>query len=358
MRGTKAVVVALPSPRAGRWPLAPLPRELAPAANTPVLVRQLEALRDAGMSTIAVVGAQALTDAVRGLVGGGEDLGVEVVTIAVPAGAGPAESLLGAEPFVEREPFVLEIAGSLVEHDLRGTVEALDRRRRRGIVVTAPEPLDEERVVELEERRAGGPPRIAGLRPASVDAANLLVLDAAIFAAIRRLLERSDRPEPGLAEAVQALAEAHGGVEAQPVGAWSLRIDGIDDLLDANRRVLGGIAADHRPESLHESSVVGTVAIGEGARVEYSLLRGPIAVGPGARVADAYIGPYTSIGAGATVEGVELEHSIVLPGASIEQLPARLDGSVIGENARVCRRVGVRRTVSIRIGGDAEVALG
>ena len=59
---------------------------------------------------------------------------------------------------------------------------------------------------------------------------------------------------------------------------------------------------------------------------------------------DAYIGPYTSIAPDVVVSGSEIEHSILLAGAQVSDLDARMEASLLGRNvearraATACRR--------------------
>jgi glucose-1-phosphate thymidylyltransferase len=74
-------------------------------------------------------------------------------------------------------------------------------------------------------------------------------------------------------------------------------------------------------------------------------------------VRDAYIGPYSAIGADVVVEGTEIEHSIVFPGAELRFVGTRLETSIIGKGARVVRSFGVPNALRLSIGDGAEVAL-
>ena len=71
-----------------------------------------------------------------------------------------------------------------------------------------------------------------------------------------------------------------------------------------------------------DSTIQGAVSIHPTARVESSIIRGPAIIGAGVRLRDAYVGPYTSIGNDVLIEGAEVEHSIVMPEASIRHLGA------------------------------------
>ena len=83
----------------------------------------------------------------------------------------------------------------------------------------------------------------------------------------------------------------------------------------------------------------------------------PAIIGPGARLTDAYVGPYSSIGANVTIEGAEIEHSIVLPGAALAFVGTRIESSVIGEGARIARAFRKPSSLRMSIGNGAEVLL-
>ncbi len=86
-------------------------------------------------------------------------------------------------------------------------------------------------------------------------------------------------------------------------------------------------------------------------------MRGPAVIGAGVRLRDAYVGPYTSIGHDVVIEGAEVEHSIVMPEASIRHLGDRLEASVIGPHARVFRDFRLPRALRLNVGRGAEVSL-
>ena len=88
-----------------------------------------------------------------------------------------------------------------------------------------------------------------------------------------------------------------------------------------------------------------------------TLVRGPAVIGPGVRLNDVYIGPYTSIGANVTIEGAEIEHSLILDGAEVRYPGQRLTTSIIGPRARLVRDFHLPRGMRVAVGADAVVAL-
>jgi glucose-1-phosphate thymidylyltransferase len=103
--------------------------------------------------------------------------------------------------------------------------------------------------------------------------------------------------------------------------------------------------------------VEGPVIVHPTSRIEDSLIRGPAIIGPRARLTRAYVGPYTSIGPDVTVEGAEIEHSIVFAQAELRFVGKRMETSIIGQRARVTRAFSIPDALRLSIGDGAEVTL-
>jgi glucose-1-phosphate thymidylyltransferase len=128
-------------------------------------------------------------------------------------------------------------------------------------------------------------------------------------------------------------------------------------LLEGNRFALEGLKGSPVEAQLMDTRIQGAVSIHPTARLESSIVRGPAVIGAGARLRDAYVGPYTSIGDEVVIEGAEIEHSIILPGASISHLGGRLEASVVGPKARVFRDFRLPKALRLNVGEGAEVSL-
>ena len=87
------------------------------------------------------------------------------------------------------------------------------------------------------------------------------------------------------------------------------------------------------------------------------MIRGPAIVGPRSTLSHAYVGPYTAIGSDVRIEGSQIEHSIVLEGAELLHVGARLETSVIGRNARVGRDFRLPTAMRLSVGDGAQIGL-
>jgi glucose-1-phosphate thymidylyltransferase len=129
------------------------------------------------------------------------------------------------------------------------------------------------------------------------------------------------------------------------------------ELLELNRLVLDRLDGDPPRLGRDGNRIEGRVQIHADASVRDSVIAGPVVIAAHARVADAYIGPYTAIGRGATVEGAEVERSIIADGASVVHVGTRITASVVGPGARVFRDFSLPRALRLHVGDDAEVGI-
>ena len=91
--------------------------------------------------------------------------------------------------------------------------------------------------------------------------------------------------------------------------------------------------------------------------IERSTIRGPAIVGRGARVTDSYVGPYTAIAEDVVIENSEVEHSIVLAGSAIRDLPGRVEASLIGRSVSITRTEALPRVFRFVVGDGSDIKI-
>jgi glucose-1-phosphate thymidylyltransferase len=259
--------------------------------------------------------------------------------------AGLPAALSRLEDFVDGEPFVLHLADSLSRSCLRSLLTALAGALDCRVLVHPA--LADDGVGELARRR---------MRPPAGEAAGVWVFRAGALPEACQLMP-SGSCEADAIGMTNLLAEHGGRVDVHRVAGWWRFHQSPDALLEGNRFALEGLAAEPLRAHLVDTQIQGAVSIHPTARLESSIVRGPAIIAAGARLHDAYIGPYTAIGAEVLVEGAEIEHSIVLPGASICHLGGRLKASVVGPRARVFRDFRLPKALRLNVGEGAEISL-
>jgi len=331
-------------------------KQLVPVANKPVLFYGIEALVEAGITEIGIIIAPETGDEIRAAAGDGEAFGARITYILQDEPLGLAHAVLTAEQFLGDGPFVMYLGDNLLKEGIVELVEAFRSTEPEALILLTPVPdpehygvaeLDGERVMQLTEKPTDPPSNLALV--------GVYMFGPAIFEAARAI-EPSGRGELEITDAIQALIDAGKRVEPHIVRGWWKDTGQLEDMLEANRLILEDLERRIDGE-LVDSKVEGRVVVEAGARLERSTVRGPVVIGAGAQISDSYVGPYTSIGDGVTISGSEIEHSIVLAGASIVDLHARMEGSLLGRNVRLARSDGVARTLKMMVGDNSEIAL-
>jgi glucose-1-phosphate thymidylyltransferase len=167
--------------------------------------------------------------------------------------------------------------------------------------------------------------------------------------------QASARGEYEITDAIQALIDRKKRVVGVEVQGWWKDTGRPEDLLDANRLLLEELAPRVEGEVV-ESALTGRV-VEKGARVVRSTVIGPAFIGEGAVVEGAHVGPFTSLGPGVRVVGSEVEYAILEDHAVLENVPVRLQESILGVGARVMSRNGLPRAHRLILGDLSQVEL-
>jgi glucose-1-phosphate thymidylyltransferase len=311
-------------------------KQLVPVANKPVLFYGLEAMREAGIEEVGIVVGDTKAE-IEQAVGDGGQWGLRVTYIHQPEPLGIAHAVAISEPFIGKDPFVVYLGDNLLRDGIAELVDEFRRRKPNSQIMLArvPNPqqfgvaeLDGDRVVRLEEK-----PK----KPKSdLALVGVYMFDSTIFEAVKHI-RPSWRNELEITDAIQYLIEHGYEVESHIIDGWWKDTGKLEDILEANRIILDTF--EERIEgTVDESSTVEfKVVVEAGAEIRGSTVRGPAIIGSGAIIENSYVGPFTSIGQDVRILNSEIEHSIVLAGSIIENIPARIADSLIGKDVVVAK---------------------
>jgi glucose-1-phosphate thymidylyltransferase len=191
--------------------------------------------------------------------------------------------------------------------------------------------------------------------PSNLALVGVYMFTNAIFDA-GKAIKPSGRGELEITDAIQHLVDSGMRVDSHVVHGWWKDTGQVQDMLDANRLILDEVEEHHDGDE-RDSRVEGRVHVAEGAVVEGSTIRGPAIIGRGARVVDSYVGPYTAIGDEVVIENSEIEHSIVLAGSSIRDLPGRVEASLIGRGVSISRTEALPRVFRFVVGDGSDITI-
>ena len=255
-------------------------KQLIPVAGNPILFHGLEAIARAGITEVGIV-VGATGDEVRAAVGDGARWGLRVTYIEQEAPLGIAHAVMAAADFVRGEPFLLYLGDNVLLEGVTRFVEEFERNRPDAqiLLTRVPEPehfgvavLEGERVVRLVEK----PKEFVS----DIALVGVYLFDDSILEAAATL-SPSWRGEYEITEAIQWLIDHGHTVRAEMVDGYWKDTGRPEDLLEANRMMLGIRTSSSRVTWTPTPSSRGSSCSGPGAKVTSSVLRGPVVIGAG-----------------------------------------------------------------------------
>jgi glucose-1-phosphate thymidylyltransferase len=331
-------------------------KQLVPVANKPVLFYGIEAMAAAGIEDVGIIIAPETGGEIEAAAGDGSRFGVRLTYIVQGAPLGLAHAVLTAEEFLGGSPFVMYLGDNLLQGGIAELVAAFRAGAPDALILLTPVPDPQN--YGVAELRDGSVVRLVEKPPepqTDLALVGVYMFTSAVHDAARAI-SPSARGELEITDAIQHLVDAGLRVDPHVVRGWWKDTGRLEDMLAANRLVLDTIERRLGGE-LVESQVDGRVVVEPGARLIRSSVRGPAIIGAGAVLTDCYVGPYTSVGEGCTIERAEVEHSILLGGAAIRDLPARVESSLLGRNVKIGRSDGQPRALRFLVGDNSEIGL-
>ncbi len=335
-------------------------KQLVPVANKPILWYGIESLVAAGITDIGIIVSPETGPEIEAKTGTGDRFDAAITYISQPSPDGLAHAVKVAQPFLGDSPFVMYLGDNLIQDSLNalvadfkkkplGTIIMLKRVKNPSAFGVAKIAADGS-VVKLIEKPEDPPSNLALV--------GVYLFSPNIYQAIAHI-KPSARGELEITDAIQQLITTRQTVEARELSGWWLDTGKKDDLLEANqiilddylkvREVLGDV--DER------STISGRVVIGKGSKLVNCTVRGPVIIGENCTLENCFVGSYTSIADEVIMSDIEIDHSVVLRGATITGIHRRIVDSLIGERAKLMVSDQRPKALRFMVGDDSKIEL-
>jgi glucose-1-phosphate thymidylyltransferase len=331
-------------------------KQLVPVANKPVLFYGIEAIAGAGIRDIGIVVGETQAE-IRAAVGDGSKWGVRVEYIEQDAPRGLAHAVKISQSFIGADPFVMYLGDNQLNKGITHFVDQFAREKPAAQILLARVP--DPQMFGVAELRNGNVVRLVEKPKDPIGDLALVgvyMFGSEIFDSVNQIAP-SFRNELEITDAIQNLIDRGLTVRPHIVEGWWKDTGKLEDILEANRLILDTLERRIEGKVDDDSRVEGKVVIEDGATVERSVIRGPAIIGRGARIVHAYVGPFTSIMNDVEIRDSEVEHSIVLEGASLSDLANRVIDSLIGKNVRIYRIPVKPSAYRFMLGDNSEVGI-
>ncbi|HEY9886946.1 MAG TPA: glucose-1-phosphate thymidylyltransferase [Candidatus Obscuribacterales bacterium] len=334
-------------------------KQLVPVVNKPILWYGIEQIVAAGITDIGIIVSPETGEAIQAATGDGSQFGATITYIPQMSPDGLAHAVKVAQPFLGDSPFLMYLGDNLIQDDLTQFVEKFWQQSLDALILLkqVPNPtafgvavLDGQgRVTRLVEKPSQPPSDFALV--------GVYFFGAIVHEAIATL-RPSPRGELEITDAIQALVDAGRHVTAQPLQGWWLDTGKKDDLLAANQIILDETLNSEIKGQVDEATKIsGRVQVGSGTTIINSTIRGPVVIGEHCHIENCFIGSYSSIANGVRMVDVEIDHSVVLEDATIEELHQRIVDSLIGRRVRLIHSPQRPKASRFMVGDDCQIEL-
>jgi len=286
------------------------PKQLLPIANKPMSEYCVEAIRDAGITDIAIIIGGLGSNKVKEYYGNGENFGVNLTYIEQDEPRGIAHAIRLCKEFVNNEKFLVFLGDNIIQKPITDFVEnfnksdydatillcKVDNPSRFGIA-----DVENEKIVKITEKPKKPTSNLA--------VTGIYLLTPLIFEIIDNL-KPSWRNELEITDALDNLLKQNDNIGYETITDYWKDTGTPEDILNANRQVL-----EH---------ICGTVdnVVGESSMdfAVYGNLRGFSIIGENCKIDEsASIGPHVSIGDDTIISSdVVIENSIIMSGCKID----------------------------------------
>lgn len=326
-------------------------KHLLPVANKPVIHYIIESMREAGIEDIYIV-VGASEDGFTDKLGDGSQWGVSIKYIVQGRPLGLAHGVKICEDYLKNGPFVTVLGDNIINHSIGDIVKyhydtgadstvllsRVENPERYGIAT-----LDDGKIIKLVEKPKNS--------ESSYAVVGMYVFNSKIFHAIERI-KPSERGELELTDGIMEMIKRGDKVGCRLTKEWWIDAGSPEDLLRANKRMLGSIQKNLQGQRVYGSKIADRVVIGENSVIEDSVVDNYSIIGRNVVVKKSHIGPYTSIGDGSRLEEVNIRSSIVMEDCIIEGVPADICMSIIGRGS-VINTKRDRKNINMWIGQDS-----
>jgi glucose-1-phosphate thymidylyltransferase len=335
-----------------------VPKHLLPAGNKPILFHVLDYIKEAGIKDIGIVISPDSGPYIEEAIGTGSQWGGKITFIVQSEPLGLAHAVKVARSFLDTSSFLMLLGDNLIQEGVKGFLDDFQASRADASILL--KEVSDPRAFGVAELDSSG--RVVHLlekpkKPRS----NLAVIGFYAFSPeIHKAIAQTKpswRGELEITDAIQKLLEMGKEIRSHLLKGWWLDIGSNDGLIEANRVVLDVfLKREIKGEVDSQSQIVGTVQIGEGTKLENSLVQGPVCIAANCRIQNSSIRPFTNIRTGTVIEDSSLEHSVILENCQISKIQNMAD-SVIGRNSVLAGQGKSPMKLRLFIGDDCKVEM-
>ena len=290
------------------------PKQLLPIANKPMSEYCLDAIRDCGISDIAIIIGGTGSNKVKEYYGDGSKFNVRITYIEQESPKGIAHAINLCKEFIGDEKFLVFLGDNIIQKSINNIARKFESSDNDALIllceVENPErfgiaDVKDNKITKIMEKPKDPPTNFA--------VTGIYFLTPKIFDIFARL-KPSWRNELEITDALQILLEEKNKIAFEMITDYWKDTGTPQDIIHANMVILKKMTPYFKGKKANDVIIKGNVMVGDetiiGSGVE---IEGPAIIGNNCVIdADSRIGPNTSIGNNSKIRKCNIENSIIM----------------------------------------------
>ena len=296
------------------------PKQLLPIANKPMSEYCVEAIRDCGISEIAIIIGGVGLNKVKEYYGDGSEFNVKITYIEQDAPKGIAHAINLCKEFVGNEKFLVFLGDNIIQKSINSISKKFETSESDALIllceVENPErfgiaDVKENKITKIMEKPKNPPTNLA--------VTGIYFLTSKIFDVFSRL-KPSRRNELEITDALQMMLEEKNRIDFEMITDYWKDTGTPDYIIHANYEVLKNMKPHFfgKKDGDVESSC--NVMVEYGSKISgNSKILGPCIIGKNCMIGpNVILGPNVSIGDNSKLSNCDIQNSIVMKNCFID----------------------------------------
>ena len=312
------------------------PKQLLPIANKPMSEYCLDAIRDCGISDIAIIIGGTGSNKVKEYYGNGSKFNVRITYIEQESPKGIAHAINLCKEFIGDEKFLVFLGDNIIQKSINNIARKFESSDNDALIllceVENPErfgiaDVKDNKITKIMEKPKDPPTNFA--------VTGIYFLTPKIFDIFARL-KPSWRNELEITDALQILLEEKNKIAFEMITDYWKDTGTPQDIIHANMVILKKMTPYFKGKKANDVIIKGNVMVGDetiiGSGVE---IEGPAIIGNNCLIdANSRIGPNTSIGNNSKIRKCNIENSIIMSNCEIDS-DVNIKDSIIAFNSDI-----------------------
>ena len=313
------------------------PKQLLPIANKPMSEYCLNALKDAGISEIAIIIGGVASNKVEEYYGNGEKFGVNITYVSQDEPRGISHAINLCKNFIKNEKFIVFLGDNIIKKDISEYRKEFEKSEFAASILLCE--VDNPSQFGIADLNTDGSIKKIMEKPkqppTNLAVTGIYFLTPKIFDVISRL-KPSWRNELEITDALQMLLEENNKIGYYMITDYWKDTGTPNDIIHANKVILEDMVPYFKGSKEENVIIEGNLMVGKNSLIKKGTkIIGPVIIGENCIIGpNAIIGKNTSIGNNSEISKCHIEDSIIMNGCKIES-EIKIKNSIIAFNSEI-----------------------